>query len=134
MHLTTERADRVAVGAAVSTEQGDLRVAAARPHQGRWLVRFDGVSDREGAEALRGRVLTAEVDDDPSGALWVHEVIGRAVRERDGAERGTVVAVQANPAHDLLVLDDGTLVPVAFIVDDADPHVVVVDVPEGLFP
>ncbi len=56
------------------------------------------------------------------------------VREVDGTERGTVVAVQANPAHDLLVLDDDTLVPVVFITDESDPGAIVVDAPEGLFP
>jgi len=34
-------------------------------------------------------------------------------------------------AHDLLVLEDGTLVPTVFVVD-REPGVVVVDVPDGL--
>ena len=39
--------------------------------------------------------------------------------------------MEVNPAHDLLVLDDGTLVPIVFVVDQ-QPGVVVVDVPDGL--
>jgi 16S rRNA processing protein RimM len=42
-----------------------------------------------------------------------------------------VVAVEANPAHDLLVLDDGALVPVVFVVEHT-PGRVVVDPPAGL--
>ena len=66
------------------------------------------------------------------GILWVHELVGSAVREVGGTERGMVVAVQANPAHDLLVLDDGALVPIVFVVSCAE-GVTVIDPPEGLF-
>ncbi len=45
---------------------------------------------------------------------------------------GIVEAVQANPASDLLVLEDGGLVPLRFVVR-SDPGVsVTVDVPDGL--
>jgi len=42
-----------------------------------------------------------------------------------------VIAVETNPAHDLLVLDDGALIPIVFVVDQ-EPGVVIVDVPNGL--
>jgi ribosomal 30S subunit maturation factor RimM len=49
---------------------------------------------------------------------------------------GTVTSVEANPAHDLLVLDSGVLVPMVFVVEqeaaDDGSVVVVVDPPEGL--
>jgi 16S rRNA processing protein RimM len=38
---------------------------------------------------------------------------------------------QANPAHDLLLLDTGALVPMVFVVEH-EPGVVVVDLPDGL--
>jgi len=116
-------------------------IVASRPHQGRWLVRFDGIADRSAAEALRGRLLTAEPlpatapapdGGDAADTLWVHELVGARVREVDGTERGTVTAVQANPAHDLLVLDSGALVPVTFVTEH-DADTVVVDTPDGLF-
>ena len=44
---------------------------------------------------------------------------------------GTVTAVDANPAHDILVVDGDVLVPVVFLVEHAD-GVVIVDPPEGL--
>ena len=53
------------------------------------------------------------------------------VRDPSGARIGVVDAVQANPAHDLLVLDSGALVPMVFVVDH-EPGVVVVDLPDGL--
>jgi 16S rRNA processing protein RimM len=107
-------------------------VASSRPHQDRWLVLFDGVTGREAAEALRGLVLRAEPLDDPD-ELWVHELIGCRVVDHDGTERGTVEAVQDNPAADLLVLDSGALVPVVFLVGPPRDGVVRVEVPDGLF-
>ncbi len=44
------------------------------------------------------------------------------------------MAVQANPAHDLLVLDAGALVPVVFVVSCVDGGTLVeIDPPDGLF-
>jgi 16S rRNA processing protein RimM len=58
--------------------------------------------------------------------------VGASVTDTHGVAHGTVVAVEANPAHDLLVLDDGTLVPIVFVVEHR-PGVVIVDPPDGLF-
>ena len=96
------------------------------------MVQFEGVLDRTGAERLAGRSLTAEPIDDPE-ALWVHELVGsRVVDAGSGLERGRVVAVVANPAHELLELDSGHLVPIVFVQSCLD-GVTLVDTPEGLF-
>jgi 16S rRNA processing protein RimM len=130
--LVTDRIERMAPGSALRTPAGsELVVAAARPHAHRWVVTFAGVGDRTAAEALAGTVLLAEPIDDP-GTLWVHELIGCRVVEVGGTERGEVVAVVDNPAHDLLELDSGALVPMVFVVGCAD-GVVRIDPPDGLF-
>lgn len=132
--LISDRDDRLVVGAELLTDDGVLRVDAARPHQKGWLVCFEGVTDRTAAEALAGTILRAETDTDTDTApegLWVHEVIGLEVVETTGERHGRVVAVQQNPAHDLLVLDDDVLVPSVFISSIGDR--IVVDAPEGLF-
>ena len=59
-------------------------------------------------------------------------MIGAVVRDRSGTDLGRVAAVEANPAHDLLVLDSGALVPMVFVVSH-EHGVVLVDPPEGLF-
>jgi 16S rRNA processing protein RimM len=61
----------------------------------------------------------------------VHELIGARVVDTAGVALGTVVAVEANPAHDLLVLDCGVLVPMPFVAERRD-DAIVVNVPEGL--
>ena len=129
--LVTDRTDRLAPGARLETDGRFLTVNSSRPHQGRYLVTFDGVTDRAGADALVGSALRADAVDDPD-AVWVHDLIGSVVREADGTERGRVVSVLANPAHDQLVLDSGALVPSVFVVSCVD-GVTVIDPPDGLF-
>jgi 16S rRNA processing protein RimM len=122
---------RLAPGSVLSSDRGPLTVVSSRPHQDRHLVHFDGVRDREGAEALRGLVLRARPLERP-GTLWVHELVGATVEASDGRRLGVVAAVEANPASDLLVLDDGGLVPLRFVVSHSPGERVVVDVPDGL--
>ena len=108
-------------------------IVSSRPNQHRFVVRFEGVDDRDAADALRNKVVEAEpLAEPPEGGLWVHELIGSEVRTRAGEAVGRVVAVEANPAHDLLVLDGGALVPMVFVVS-AESGVVVIDPPDGLF-
>jgi 16S rRNA processing protein RimM len=94
-------------------------------------VTFEGVGSTEEAERLRGTTLTAaplEVD----GALWVDELMGARVVATDGTALGEIVAVEANPASDLLVLDSGALIPSRFVVGGIEGGTVTVDVPDGL--
>ena len=129
MDLVTDRVERVTPGSRLWAGRW-LTVTTARPVQQRWVVTFDGVDAREEAERLVGRTLEAEPLDDPD-ALWVHQLIGATVVEGD-VVRGRCVAVVANPAHDLLELDSGALVPVTFVesLRDGVVHIVA---PEGLF-
>jgi 16S rRNA processing protein RimM len=134
--FSTNRPERAAPGAVLYAGERELLVDAVRPHQGRMLVHFAGVDDRTAAERLLGAELSAdplgpgeaELDDDE---LWVHEVVGAEVVDRAGAPVGRVTAVEANPAHDLLVLDGGALVPMVFVVEQRD-GVLVIDPPDGL--
>ena len=128
--VTNRPEARFVAGSVLSSERGALEVLSARPHQGRWLVSFAGVDDRNGAEGMRGLVLRAEPLDE-EGALWVHELIGAAVVGVDGRVYGTVRSVEANPASDLLVLEGERLVPLVFVVTH-EPGRVVIDPPAGL--
>ena len=130
--LSTEPEVRLAPGSVLTTADGALTVESARPHQDRWIVRFEGVGSREAADALRGTELLGDPIDDPD-ALWVHDLVGSEVVELDGTARGSVVAVLANPADDLLELDGGALVPLGFMVERDAEGRIVVDVPDGLF-
>jgi 16S rRNA processing protein RimM len=128
--LSTDRDERLSPGSRLHTDQGELVVQASRRHQHRWIVSFEGRAARDQADELRGLTLRAEPFDDPS-ELWVHELVGAEVVTAGGEALGRCTAVVANPAADLLELDDGGLVPIVFVVDHA-PGRVTVDPPEGL--
>ena len=129
--LSTDRADRLGAGSVLQTTGKPLTVVSAKESNGRWLVWFEGVADRTVAERLTGTALYAAPVDDPD-ALWVHDLIGATVVEVDGTPRGTCTAVLANPAHDILELESGALVPVIFVVSN-EGGVVTIDPPDGLF-
>jgi len=125
--------ERFAPGATLWVDDRPYLIASARPNQHRFVIRFEGVDDRNGADALRSKIVEAEpLGSAPEGEFWVHELIGSEARDRAGTSLGRVVAVEANPAHDLLVLDGGALVPMVFVVS-SESGVVVVDPPDGLF-
>ena len=124
---------RPATGIATSHSSlpAELEVVASRPFQARYLVRFKGIESREDADVLHGAVLLAESIAEP-GELFVHELIGSSVYDQGGVLRGSITAVEANPASDLLVLDGRHYVPMRFVVDMTNGRVNV-DVPDGLF-
>lgn len=132
LSLSSNRVERVDKGSVLFLANEAHTVRASRPHQGKYLVQFEGVTDRNAAETLRGVIVEAEPLDD-SDELWVHELLGSEVVDLDGTALGTVQAVEANPASDLLVLGDEVLVPLTFLVERNADGQLVIDPPAGLF-
>lgn len=130
--LITDREERLAVGARLQAGGRWLTVASARRAGTRWLVHFEDVPDRTAAEQLVNLPLLAEPLPDTGDGLYVHDLIGAEVVDTSGAVLGSCTSVLANPAHDILELDNGGLVPVVFVVEATEGRVVV-DPPEGLF-
>jgi 16S rRNA processing protein RimM len=128
--LVSNRPERSEAGTVFSTDAGDLRVETVRPFRDSWLMTFAGVSSREQADALRSTILRAPPLHDEQ-AWWVHELIGSEVVSDDGTPLGTVRAVVANAASDLLELDGGALVPLRFVTERS-PARLVVSAPPGL--
>ncbi|MFC1420451.1 ribosome maturation factor RimM [Streptacidiphilus cavernicola] len=123
---TDEPETRLAPGAPLLTDPasaGPLTVADARWHSGRLLLSFRGVTDRTGAEALRGTLLIAEVDpeqtpEDPA-EFYDHQLIGLAVVLADGTAVGELTSIAHLPAQDLLTVTrpDGGEVLVPFVTE-----------------
>jgi ribosomal 30S subunit maturation factor RimM len=61
----------------------------------------------------------------------VHELIDAEVVDTAGTELGRCVAVEENPASDLIVLEGGGLIPLRFVTAH-QPGRVTVDPPAGL--
>lgn len=150
--FTTEvqRDRRVSAGPAPASVPGapfvvpeKLTLESLRWHQGRVIAVFEGIYDRNLAEALRGVLLQVDsadvADPDDPDEFNDHQLVGLTVVDTEGTELGTVDRVDHAPASDLLVLRKsagGTaLVPfVSALVPTVDlaGGRVVVDLPEGL--
>jgi 16S rRNA processing protein RimM len=130
--LWSDRTERLAPGSELQSDRGPLVVVASIAHQQRFIVTFEAVDTREKAEHLRGVVLSAPRLDDES-VIWIDQLYDAEVYDANGVLRGVVVGVEANPASDLLVLDNGALVPLTFVTSLEANVRVDVDVPEGLF-
>jgi 16S rRNA processing protein RimM len=108
---TDEPVARFTAGSVLVTdpaEAGPLTIEAVRPHQGRLIIAFDGVLDRDGAERLRGVKLCVDSADlsPPEDPDEFHDfqLVGLAAVDTDGQRLGEVVRVEHGPAADLLVL------------------------------
>jgi ribosomal 30S subunit maturation factor RimM len=106
-------------------------IASSKKSTDRWLMYFVGVTDRNVVERLTNCDVYGEPIDDPS-VVWVHELIGSVVMDTAGNNLGTCVGVIDNPAHPIMELDNGFLVPTPFIVSNENGQVEI-DAPEGLF-
>jgi len=149
---TDEPEQRFVPGSVLVTDPGrstgpipaKLTIESVRPHQGRLLVVFDGIYDRDLSDRLRGVVLCVDSADVPApddpDEYNDHQLVGLAAVSPDGEALGEVVRVDHAPAHDNLVLrrPDGRTALVPFVlamvpeVDLAGGRVVMTP-PEGLF-
>ena len=132
--LTSDVASRHAVGATFTIVESaghrTLTIATVRPQQDRFVVHFEGVDDRNDAEKLTNKFLYAEPVENEDG-LWVHQLIGSNVVDMAGESWGTCTGVLQNPAHDILEIEGGLLVPAPFIVT-TDGTTTVINPPAGL--
>ncbi len=137
--------ERFRVGEVMSTERStgirELRVSSSRPHDGRWVVGFEGVTTMNEAEALRNAEL--RVSPDSLHALdatrfYVHDLVGCEVTTTSGELVGRVDRVDLDTGTHLLVVtrDRGeVLVPLADAICrrvDVAAKRIEIDPPDGL--
>lgn len=135
---------RFTPGAVLQSDRGPLTVATRRRSGGLLLLRFEGVHDRDAAEALRGTELRVPAEtlpevDDPD-EFYDHQLIGLAVRDAAGRELGEVTEVWHPPASPVLLVrrPDGSAEAVPFVralvpTVDVAGGFLVVDPPDGMF-
>lgn len=113
----------------------------SRPHGNNYVVRVDGVDDRNGAEALVGSdvfIRDDELDVDPPEKLLPYQLIGMTAKDEGGVVLGRISSVVYSSAHDIYEIshDGGSfLVPAVpeFIVSiDQDAGTIVVRPMPGL--
>lgn len=143
---TDDPGRRLAVNETLECEpptRGPLTIATVRVHQGVYLLGFESVSDREGAEALRNTRLFAPAHDAQphrdADEYYEDELVGMSVVLTTGEPVGTVSALHTRAAQDLLEITQSNgataLVPfVSALVPSVDStrRQVVIDPPIGL--
>ena len=122
---------------------GSAVILAARLHLGRLLLSLEGVEDRDAADRFRGAWLSIPAASarplDP-GEFWPHQLVGLAVVDQLGRERGRVADVVPGAAHDLLVVElpggASALVPAvaALVTVELEADRVLVEAVPGLLP
>ncbi|AYH42953.1 ribosome maturation factor RimM [Azoarcus sp. DN11] len=104
-----------------------VKLAGFREHGAGLIASFEGVTDRNGAEALQGRYIAAPREAMPGteeNEYYWGDLVGLAVVNQSGDALGTVEAMMSTGAHDVLQVRDGDeerLIPfVAAYVLDVD--------------
>ncbi|HEX2144194.1 MAG TPA: ribosome maturation factor RimM [Glycomyces sp.] len=140
---TDDPETRFQPGVEYSTKNGPMKAVTVRWHQGRPMIGFEGVTDRNRSETLRGIVLSVEVADEELEAdddeFHDQVLIGLAVFDREAGEVGTVSRVDHGAEYETLVVKrkgrTPALIPfVADMVDEVDLEAgtIKVDLPPGL--
>ena len=128
---TDDPESRFALGAVVDTQATPgtgvpraLTIRSTRVHQGVWLLGFEEIPDRTGAESLRGTLLVLDPDEldadeasDADDAYTEDELVGLVARDADGIVLGEVSGLELGAAQDRLVitLTDGVTAYVPFV-------------------
>ena len=132
----------------LAREEGDPKAVEARVRavgsgrRGEARLALDGVDGREAAEALRGRLVQAGVDQlGPLaiGEYYQYELVGCRVEDVAGRALGVVSGIWETGAPDVLVVVDAAqreiLIPAASAIlreIDVAERRIVVDAPPGL--
>jgi len=109
-------------------------------NKGRWVIAFEGIGDRDAAEALRGAEVAIDAAELPpleEDNYYIHDLVGCRIEDVSGIELGEVVGVVSGP-QDLLEIDRGgerCLIPMARDLlreVDIEGRRIVIDAPAGL--
>lgn len=143
---TDEPELRLGPGAVLLTDPasaGPLTIESGKVHSGKLLLRFEGVRDRNAAEALRNTLLIAEVDPEEmpeeEDEYYDHQLMDLDVVLADGTEIGRITEISHLPSQDLFIVErpDGTELMIPFVSSivteiDLEEQRAVIDPPPGL--
>ena len=132
---------RLTAGSRVWNNERELTVVRSTPgRKGLMNVYFEGIVDRDGAEALRGAEITvpeSELPPPAEGTYYHFQIMGSAVVDATGARIGSVSGIMETGANDVYVVEtqDGAeiLVPATRnTIKEVDTvnRVITVDLPQ----
>jgi 16S rRNA processing protein RimM len=99
----------------------------AQRERAEWLVKLEGIDDRDIAEALKGKTLAIDEAERPPAAddeVYVADLVGCRVVDRDGRALGEVTGTFDSGAHEVLEVRGAR----EFMLPFVDAFVVSVDV------
>lgn len=127
--VLSDAPDRFTAGSVLLLRDVGLTVRSFRMQGQRAIVAFEGVTDRNAAEALKGAELTISAEqarDLEDDEYWDHDLVGCAVVTTAGVRVGEVTDVLHQPANSVLVVrGDGRdhLVPlIGDVVREVEPR------------
>jgi 16S rRNA processing protein RimM len=85
------------------------RVVGYRWHQKNVLLSFEGITDRNQAEQLRGLYVQIPVEEAmslPEGSYYLYQLYGLEVVTIDGQKLGSIVDIIETGANDVYVVDN----------------------------
>jgi len=113
----SEEPERFAEGAELRVEGKPAVVVASKRAGGRPVIRLDRAVERGAELAVQRESLPPPEENE----WYAFDLIGLEAVEEGGRVLGRVTAVEPGVANDVLVLDDGTLLPfVEACVGDVD--------------
>ncbi len=110
-------ADIATYGPLGTADGRSLEITQMKPAKDEFIADLKGVRDRNAAEALKGVDLFVARERLPpvkEGEVYLADLVGKTVTA-NGTTIGTVAGIQNYGAGDLLELESGELIPVAFI-------------------
>jgi 16S rRNA processing protein RimM len=116
----------------------DYAILEVRFHQGRPIVRLEGIETMNDAEPLAGADIwlpESAVDPLPERTFYRHDLIGCAVQDTTGAVLGVVTGVEGTLDRSYLVIDGYVMIPLVegiCVAVDIAARRVTVDPPDGL--
>jgi 16S rRNA processing protein RimM len=109
-------------------------VTSFKAHKNAAIVTLKGVGDVQGAQALKGKAVSADVSGIklPEGRFFIADMIGLPIIEND-IEIGRLADVLKLPSHDVYVLEGGRMIPnVPEFVKSIDKNGIIVSLIEGM--
>lgn len=111
----------------------EIEVEQIRPHKQGFVARLSGVTDRNAAQALKGRLIGVSAHEfpvPPTGEYYWRDLIGAEVVQVNGTPVGRVDNLLETGAHDVLIIRQASGAEV--LIPFHESYVIEVSTADGL--
>lgn len=112
VELFSQDTSRIVPGYSMFVDGRSLTVASSAPRpKGLVAVRFEGVTDRDAADLLRGADISvpeSSIPPAPEGTYYHYQLIGLSVMDMNGQQVGTLSGIMETGANDVYVVTSQT--------------------------